>query len=215
MIATSRQSASRTIVPTIRQRLGHGGSAYACLAGSPGIDVNESPTGACSLVSDHRQEHRPSRVVNGLRQHPGGKSLCVQILDGNQPVFVNQFPRELVLEIRPLIAHMNVGTLEQPHGLASPVAALLPSRHLTLTAAQTGLGIPVVPGILNLRAITQYAKLFSPTSIPVARSLVSRGVPSHSTLIHANQRPASRLIVTVLIVPSTGRCSLTLMCPAP
>jgi hypothetical protein len=162
MIAASRQSASGAIVPTIRQGLAHTGSARTGLACAPRVNLDQSSTGAFSLVSDHRQEHRPSRVVNGLRQHPGGKSLYVQILDGNQPVFVNQFPRELVLEIRPLIAHMNVGTLEQPHGLASPVAALLPSRHLTLTAAQTGLGIPVVPGILNLRAITQYGETVQP-----------------------------------------------------
>ena len=49
------------------------------------------------------------------------------------------------------------------------------------------------------------AKLFSPTSIPISAADGGRsGTPSRSTLNIANQRPASRLIVTVLIVAFDG-----------
>src|SRR6202158_4416375 len=120
MIATSEQSASRAIVPTIRQGLAHTGSARTGLACAPRVNLDQSSTGAFSLVSDHRQEHRPSRVVNGLRQHPGGKSLYVQILDGDHAVLVNQLARQFVLEVGPLVPHMNVGTLEPPHCFVSP-----------------------------------------------------------------------------------------------
>src|SRR5674476_1433797 len=126
MIATSRQSASRAIVPTIREGLRHALPAQASLACAPRVNLYNSPTGTCSLVDEHRNEHRPSGIVNRLRQHSTGESLHVQILNGDHAVIVDQLARQLVLEVSPLVAHVDVGPLKQPHGLAPSVAALLP-----------------------------------------------------------------------------------------
>src|SRR5262249_40415572 len=59
------------------------------------------------------------------------------------------------------------------------------------------------------------AKARSPTSRPAFSAEGGKGFGSHSTLNTAYQFPASRLTVTILILPSIGRCSLTLTAPTP
>src|ERR1035438_9271585 len=144
MISTSRQSAGGAIVPTICESLGYSVPAHARLRRSARVNLNQSSTGACSLVDEHCNEHRPSSIVDGLRQHSTGETLHVQILNGNHAVRVNQFARQFVLKVGPLVAHVDVGALEQPHSLASSVATLLPSSHLPLATAQARLRIPIV-----------------------------------------------------------------------
>lgn len=163
MIATSRQSASRAIVPAIREGLRHPLPAQARLAGTARVNLHQHSPGAFSLVREHRNEHRPSGIVNGLRQHPTGESLDIQVLDRDQAVLVDQPARQLVLEIRPLVAHVDVGALEQQHRLAPPAATLLTPRHLPLAAPQPGFRVPVVPGILDLRPIGKHGETASKT----------------------------------------------------
>src|ERR1035441_1670752 len=162
MIATSRQSANRAIVPPIREGLRHALATQARLRRSARINPDQLPTGAFSLVGKHCNEHRPSRIVNGLRQHSGAQSLHVQILDGNHAVLIDQLPREFMLKVGPLVHHVYVGPLEQLHSLASPIASLLSPRHFALASPQTGLRVPVVPGVLNLRAIDQHGETVQP-----------------------------------------------------
>src|SRR5207248_1727960 len=58
-------------------------------------------------------------------------------------------------------------------------------------------------------------KLSSPTSMPISSDDSGNATLSRSTEKHTYQWFTSRLIVTVLISPSTGRCSLTLTRPVP
>ena len=162
MISTGRQSAGGAIVPTIRKDLRHPLPAQACLTRTSGVNLDNLPTGARCLVEKKHQELRPSCIVNGLRQHSGGKPFYVQILDCDQPILVDQLARFLVLEVPALVPDMNVRALEQPHCRAAPAAALLPPRNLPLAAPQSRFGAPVVPGILDLRAIGQHREAVQP-----------------------------------------------------
>src|ERR1035438_2389671 len=152
MIATSRQSASRAIVPPICKGLWHSLPTHSFLRRAARVNPYNSSTGAFSLVDQHCNEHRPSRIVNGLRQHAAGKSLHVQIFDGNQSVPV----------VAPLIPNGNVRPLEQPHGFAATVATLLSPRHLPLSASQPRFRIPVVPGVLNSSTVREYGEAVQP-----------------------------------------------------
>ena len=55
-----------------------------------------------------------------------------------------------------------MGTLDFPHGLTPPVAALLPSRDFALATAQARLSVGVVPGVRNLRAVSQHGEQIQP-----------------------------------------------------
>ena len=159
MIATSRQSASVAIVPTIREGFAHGRATYARLACAPRINLHYSPASILRFVGEHRDEHRPTGIVNGLRQHSSSEALHVQILDRDQPVLVDQITGNLVLEVAPLVANMNVGALEKHDGLTSSVAPLvLPPRDFPLSAPQPRLGVSIVPRVLNLAAICEHGK---------------------------------------------------------
>lgn len=158
MIATRRQSAGRAIVPTILQRLWHTLTTDTDLASSAWVHLHQYSPGAFCLVREHSDKLRPSRIVNGLRQQSASETFNIQILDGNQAILVDQLARQLVVEICPLVANVDMGTLEQLYRLTSAVAALLPPRHFSLTAAQSGFCVSVVPGILNLCPIDQHGE---------------------------------------------------------
>ena len=162
MITTSRQSANGAKVPTIREGLRHARSAEARLAGSTRVNPNHFAPGAFCLVRDEIQEHRPACVVNGLRQHPAGKSFHVEIFDRYQAVFVDQLAGFLVLEIRTLIEHLDMRPLKKLYCFAAALAALLAPCHLALATPQAGLRVPVVVRILNLRSIGQHRETVQP-----------------------------------------------------
>src|SRR5215469_12159802 len=63
-VTRRRQPAYRTFMPALSKRLGHGGSAYAHLAGSTRIDLHQFSPGACSLVREFGKERVPSGVVD-------------------------------------------------------------------------------------------------------------------------------------------------------
>src|SRR5690349_21602742 len=103
MIATSRQSATRAIMPAIGQSFAHSLPAQARLACPARVDLDYFAPGAFSLVRDHPKEHRPARIVDRLRQHSACEPLDVQILDGDHAVLVDQLAGELVVEVGSLI----------------------------------------------------------------------------------------------------------------
>ena len=111
-IPITRQPASGTPVPTIRQGLWRAVPAQARLRRASGIDLYELPTGACCLVEQKHQELRPSGIVDGLRQQPAGESFHVQMLDGDVAVLIDDLPGFLVSEVGSLIGNTNVGALE-------------------------------------------------------------------------------------------------------
>lgn len=173
MIAISRQSASRAIVPTVREGLRHGSATQARLACAPWIDLHYSPTGAHSLVDEHRHEHRPSCIVDGLRQHPACQPFHVQIFDGDHTVFVHQLARFFVVKVPPLVRDVDMDSLEQEHSLAAAVAALLPARYLAGCTSQAGLSLPVVPRVLNLSAVRKHGEAIQ-SDVDSCRAITGR-----------------------------------------
>ena len=155
MIATSRQPAGTAIVPTIRKHLRHARSAHTHLGGSASIDLPELPPGAFCLVRDKVQKHRPTGIVNGLRQHPGGKPFHVQILDRDHTETINDPAGFPVLKICPLIGNINVRPLKAQYGLAAALASLLTPCHFALASPQPGLCVPVVARVFDFSAVRQ------------------------------------------------------------
>src|SRR5450755_162927 len=49
------------------------------------------------------QELRPSGIVNGFRQHSAGKSLCIQIFDGDHTKLVDDLTTQFLLKVRSLV----------------------------------------------------------------------------------------------------------------
>src|SRR5439155_1034010 len=105
--------------------------------------------------------------------------------------------------------------LKLSHGLAPAPSALSPARDFSLCYRQPLAARLPYRGLAISVPSESVAKAESPTSMPTDAALEGSGADSHSTEKHADQRPASRLSVTVLIAPSTGRCSFTLTCPTP
>jgi hypothetical protein len=113
MIATTRQSANRAIVPAIREGLPYSRAADPCLRGPSRIDLDQHSPGAFCFVREHLDKSGPSGIANRLRQHPAGEAPHVQILDGDRAVMIHQLAREFVLEVGALIPDVGVGALKR------------------------------------------------------------------------------------------------------
>lgn len=155
MISTSRQSASRAIVPAIRKGFLNYRPTQTCLRRAARVNLDELSTGAFCLVRKHSEKTSPSCIVNRLRQHPASKPLHVQVLYGNRAVLIDEVARELVVEVRPLISDVGMSPLQLEHGLAAAVTPLLSPGYLTLAAPEPDLSIPVVARVLDRRAVGQ------------------------------------------------------------
>src|SRR5580700_7644890 len=93
---------------------------------------------------------------------------------------------------------------------------LLTTGNLALGTAQLRFRSLIPAGIGNRLVISHKVANFSnPTSIPISLVLAGRGLDAHSTEKQAYHWPHSRLTVTVLILPPTGRCSFTSTGPMP
>jgi len=177
-IATSRQSASGAIVPAVREGLGHGRAAHARLAGTARVHLHQYSPGAFCLVRELLDKGVPSGIVNGLGQHSAGEPLHVQILNGDQAVLLNQLVRELVLEVGPLVPHVSVSTLQQPHRFAVAIALFVSApRHLPLSTAKPSFRCAVVPGVGDLRPIGQRGEKPGPSRSIQPMNWVALGAP--------------------------------------
>ena len=82
-------------MPAIRKGLRHVRAAHACLACAPRIYFHHSSASILRFVDEHRDEHRPSGIVNGLRQHSTGEPLHIQIFNRDHTVLVDQLRETL------------------------------------------------------------------------------------------------------------------------
>ena len=71
-------------------------------------DAVEGPAELRGLVLQHRDERRPSGVVDGLGQACTGESLDRQVLHGNRLVLANDPCGELVVELAPCVGDLRV-----------------------------------------------------------------------------------------------------------
>src|SRR5690349_5212894 len=99
MITIRRQPAVQTQVPALGQRLSDFRSTGAGLRSPARIYFHEHAPGTLSLVREREQKARPSCVSDRLRQHSSSESLDIQILNGNQPVAIDQIARLFVMKV--------------------------------------------------------------------------------------------------------------------
>ena len=156
MIATLRQTTTRTRVPTLRERFGYPLAANTGLTRVAGVNLDELAPGAFSLVREFTQEVSPSSIVDGLRQHSACKALDIQIFDSNHAVAVDQYSRDFMLEVGPLVLNVRVLLLQGCNSFSAPVRPFVfASCHGALRHAQPALGVTAQARIVNLGAITQ------------------------------------------------------------
>src|SRR3954454_11229949 len=92
------------VVYSGRECLDRDGSALrASLTGSPWVDRDNSNTGTCRLVFDHRPQLSPRGIVSRLGEHRPRQAGDVQILDRDQRMTVNQIAGELVSKVPSLV----------------------------------------------------------------------------------------------------------------
>jgi len=72
-------------------------SARTTLTGTTSIDGHQQSPSVFSFVRE-LGECRPSRVVNGPRQHASRKTLHIQFFDSNQTVIIDDFARQFVVK---------------------------------------------------------------------------------------------------------------------
>jgi hypothetical protein len=155
MIATSRQSASRTKVPTVTQTFWHVFPTNASLAGTPRINFYKLATGPFCLVRDKSKELRPTRIVDGFCQHSGGESFHVQIFHHNHAESIHYLAGFLVVKIGALIPYMRMSPLKQLYCLTATVASLFAACNFALAAPQPSLSVSAIARVLNLRSVRE------------------------------------------------------------
>jgi hypothetical protein len=148
-------------MPTILQLFPNLSPAAATpLRGSTRIYLNEQTTGTLSLVRQLLKETGPPGVMDGLREHTARQALDIQVLDRNHPEAANETVCQLMLEVEPLVLDPGVRPLEDGDGLLSALAPLLAASDPTLCDAEGGLGVLVMPGVINHGAVTQNGETF-------------------------------------------------------
>ena len=141
-------------MPTFRERLRNPLAASAGLTRAARVNLDKLAPGTFSLVREFFQEVSPSSIVDGLRQHSACKSLDVQFLDNNHAVVVDQYSRDFVLEVGPLVLNVRVLSLQHGNSFSAPVRPLaLAPCHPPLRHAQFALCIAIQTWIVNLSAI--------------------------------------------------------------
>src|SRR4030095_15246904 len=155
MIATSRQSASSTLMPAVREDLRHACSADARLAGSTRVHLHQFSPSFFRFVRELLKEGVPTRIVHGTRQHSAREPLDVKILNRDDAVAVHQQAADIVMKVPALIPDLPVCFGYQHTRLAAPVASALASGEPMVCPAQVRKTFLQVPGIINLRPIRE------------------------------------------------------------
>ena len=202
-----RQSTRRALDATAAlSSLGHrlsAGHTFGSFHKGPPSPARARPLSALYASISKKADH--PHVVNGRRRA------------SRQPAPSRSNPRlrsvhsrhepegHLVVEVRPLGPYVRVRRLHLPHGLVSPATAPLPARDLSLGNPQPPGGRAAKAGVGDLSPVRQRRKRRESNVDPDRR--LDRGQGRCHVLDRkaAKYFPASRRIVTVLIVPSRGR----------
>src|SRR5215475_7536293 len=155
MIAWNRQSATRTIMPSLAQCLRIRRPTHASLRRPMGGHFHQLTTSLCRFIRELGDERRPPGVIYRLGQHSSGHALYVQLFNSYQAKQRDQRSRHLVREVRALVAHMRVGALQLSNGFLSAITVALTAGNLTLRPPEFGLGLLIISGVFNLGSIRQ------------------------------------------------------------
>jgi len=132
------------------------------LAGSSGINFDDSSASLFRFADEHLDERTPSHIMNRLGEHPHRQALNIQILHRNQTEVIDNLPAQLVVKVQSLVSDMSMSLLEKDDSLTSSLAPLLPTGYPTLSHAQPLLSLPVVAGVLDYRSIRENGEAFQP-----------------------------------------------------
>lgn len=155
MITICGQATPRTLMPALAEGFRRVRSAGACLTRATRVNLHELSASVFSFVGNQVEKGSPSGIPDRLRQHSTGKSLDVQIFDGNQAVIINQPTTNLVVKVCALVANVKVRALQKLNGFTSVIATFLSSGNLALCASQFRLGFSVPVWIVNLYSVAQ------------------------------------------------------------
>jgi hypothetical protein len=130
----------------------------------------------------------------------------LQGLDVDRVVLAHERERRLVVEVAALLADILMLLGAALHRLRATTAPFLAAGHPLLRCLQRALGLPIVARVrhdLPVRREKEHrASHIDPVATPV------RGSGAMGTSVHEKQTyqpSASRRMVTVLIVPASGR----------
>jgi len=155
MISGSRQPATLTPMPTIREPLGYVCPTKTGLRCAARINLHQHTPSFCRFVREFFDEQRPSGICHRFGKHPARQAFDVQIFNRNQTVLIDDGARNFVVEVGALVSDMRVRALQLTHGLFSIVATTFAPGNFTLRSPQFGLGLAVVARVLNLCSIAQ------------------------------------------------------------
>jgi len=137
MISTSRQAASRAIMPAIRKFLRYARSAYAHLGSASRIDSNYSPTSTCSLVEKHLDKPGPTGIVNTRRHKAVSQPLYVKGLYSNNAIPIYDQSCCLVVKITSLVFHVSMSTLQHLHSFLAAYRTFLSAGNFSLATSKS------------------------------------------------------------------------------
>lgn len=133
MVTIRRQPTRQTQMPPLAECLSDFCPAGACLARTARINFHQQPTSIFRFVGKLGDERRPSGVVNTLGKPPLGQPLYIQILNSDQPVFVDQRATQFVMKVAALVADSDMRSLKYLDRLTPSARTLLATRHTPLS----------------------------------------------------------------------------------
>lgn len=176
---------------SVGERLANSGPTKTSLRRSARVNFHKQPTSVLSFVSQHEKEGRPSGVSNRLSEHPASKPFNIQVLNGYQPVCVNDLSRFFVMKVSALIADVIVEPLKQEHRLVATVRAPLAPRYTPLQAPELDLGDPEPARVLNRAPVAQCGEVTKPHINPDGVRIERQGF--RFTLDTKQREPAASL----------------------
>lgn len=162
MITIRRQTTRQTEMPANSQCFAHFCAADTTLRSTTRINLNQNTSSILRFVREHIDKVRPRGVSNTLSEYSARQPLDVQIFDGNQPVLVNKFSTQFVMEVGSLVADVDMRSLKKQNRLASSVRAFLTPCYTSMCDPQDLLPFSIVPWILYLRSVAQSRKVGQP-----------------------------------------------------
>ena len=174
-VAIHRQSAMRTIVPSLTECLLHCRAATGTfLAGVSSIHLDNSHTGPFSLVAKHREEFGPRSVMHMPRKRTARQRVHIERLDRNHVVVAHETRACLMQKRRPRPRRCSV-TASSLYSCLAPIFRIaLLSGERPLRNSQPALRAPRGSDARNEASVGQggkgaYAKIHPDSSITTPR----------------------------------------------
>jgi hypothetical protein len=118
-VSGCNQSALLTDMYSVGEQFPHGCTTKTSLTRACWVDLDQSATGAFSLVRHLGEKGSPTDILHGLRKHATCKTFNIQLFDDEDSEVSNQFERLYVLKLISQTPDSRVNFFEQRDGFAS------------------------------------------------------------------------------------------------